>query len=272
MVKNSFFTRLTLTTSQLCVCVHACVCLCVCVCVVVQEDEAGPVWLWQQVLWDSKEDGGHVRKRDLQAGCDLAGMLTDVTAHWFNLWEGGKPRSRLHSLARVFWMRRRAVLSFMFLQAAAYSSEDGVLTEAMIDARVDDAVKQHQQKMDWLHKEEEAQTLTPPKVGAPGSGGKMGFTLPVSEEPQAHEVIAPLLELNPKQGDSSPRSSGIRQSAEGERADSLAQAAPSTDGKGKMLKEDEPGSRPPKDGTPVWVFALFSGALWIRKISLCPVM
>uniref|UniRef100_A0AAQ5YIZ3 AAA+ ATPase domain-containing protein n=1 Tax=Amphiprion ocellaris TaxID=80972 RepID=A0AAQ5YIZ3_AMPOC len=35
-------------------------------------------------------------------------------------------------------------------QAAAYSSEDGVLTEAMIDSRVDDAVKQHAQKMDWL--------------------------------------------------------------------------------------------------------------------------
>uniref|UniRef100_A0A671TIX2 ATPase family AAA domain containing 3A n=1 Tax=Sparus aurata TaxID=8175 RepID=A0A671TIX2_SPAAU len=47
-------------------------------------------------------------------------------------------------------------------QAAAYSSEDGVLTEAMIDARVDDAVKQHLQKMNWLHAEEEAQTLTPP--------------------------------------------------------------------------------------------------------------
>uniref|UniRef100_A0A8C4EGE9 AAA+ ATPase domain-containing protein n=1 Tax=Dicentrarchus labrax TaxID=13489 RepID=A0A8C4EGE9_DICLA len=40
-------------------------------------------------------------------------------------------------------------------QAAAYSSEDGVLTEAMIDARVDDAIKQHIQKMDWLHGEEE---------------------------------------------------------------------------------------------------------------------
>uniref|UniRef100_A0A6Q2WVR6 AAA+ ATPase domain-containing protein n=1 Tax=Esox lucius TaxID=8010 RepID=A0A6Q2WVR6_ESOLU len=36
-------------------------------------------------------------------------------------------------------------------QAAAYSSEDGVLTEAMIDSRVDDAVRQHLQKMDWLH-------------------------------------------------------------------------------------------------------------------------
>uniref|UniRef100_A0A8C2Z8V3 ATPase family AAA domain containing 3A n=1 Tax=Cyclopterus lumpus TaxID=8103 RepID=A0A8C2Z8V3_CYCLU len=39
-------------------------------------------------------------------------------------------------------------------QAAAYSSEDGVLTEAMIDARVDDAFKQHLQKMDWLHGDE----------------------------------------------------------------------------------------------------------------------
>ncbi|KAL3063777.1 hypothetical protein OYC64_000166 [Pagothenia borchgrevinki] len=35
-------------------------------------------------------------------------------------------------------------------QAAAYSSEDGVLTEAMIDSRVKEAVKQHAQKMDWL--------------------------------------------------------------------------------------------------------------------------
>ncbi|KAK7916662.1 hypothetical protein WMY93_012423 [Mugilogobius chulae] len=66
-------------------------------------------------------------------------------------------------------------------QAAAYSSEDGVLTEAMIDARVDDAVKQHRQKMDWLYAEEEAKTLTPPKPEAPVSGGKMGFALPPSE-------------------------------------------------------------------------------------------
>jgi ATPase family AAA domain-containing protein 3A/B len=32
----------------------------------------------------------------------------------------------------------------------AYASEDGVLTEAMMDARVQDAVQQHQQKMQWL--------------------------------------------------------------------------------------------------------------------------
>ncbi|XP_029434402.1 ATPase family AAA domain-containing protein 3 [Rhinatrema bivittatum] len=38
-------------------------------------------------------------------------------------------------------------------QAAAYASEDGILTEAMIDARVADAVRQHQQKMEWLKAE-----------------------------------------------------------------------------------------------------------------------
>ncbi|XP_035236669.1 ATPase family AAA domain-containing protein 3-like isoform X2 [Anguilla anguilla] len=52
-------------------------------------------------------------------------------------------------------------------QAAAYSSEDGVLTEAMIDARVVDAVQQHLQKMDWLQRE-----------GGPESGSKIGITLP----------------------------------------------------------------------------------------------
>ncbi|KAJ8395142.1 hypothetical protein AAFF_G00035980, partial [Aldrovandia affinis] len=52
-------------------------------------------------------------------------------------------------------------------QAAAYSSEDGVLTEAMIDARVADAVLQHLQKMDWLARE-----------GGPESGSKIGITLP----------------------------------------------------------------------------------------------
>ncbi|XP_039583501.1 ATPase family AAA domain-containing protein 3A isoform X1 [Passer montanus] len=38
-------------------------------------------------------------------------------------------------------------------QAAAYASEDGVLTEAMMDARVADAVRQHRQKMEWLKTE-----------------------------------------------------------------------------------------------------------------------
>uniref|UniRef100_A0A3Q2YN93 ATPase family AAA domain containing 3A n=1 Tax=Hippocampus comes TaxID=109280 RepID=A0A3Q2YN93_HIPCM len=88
-------------------------------------------------------------------------------------------------------------------QAAAYSSEDGVLTEAMIDTRVDDAVKQHRQKMDWLRTEEEAQTktLTPPPAGGAASSttGKMGFNLPLGETSQAQEVIAPLLVHKMKQ-------------------------------------------------------------------------
>uniref|UniRef100_A0A668AFS2 ATPase family AAA domain containing 3A n=1 Tax=Myripristis murdjan TaxID=586833 RepID=A0A668AFS2_9TELE len=51
-------------------------------------------------------------------------------------------------------------------QAAAYASENGVLTEEMIDSRVDDAIKQHAQKMDWLLMEA-------------GEGvGKIGVVLP----------------------------------------------------------------------------------------------
>ncbi|EHB00405.1 ATPase family AAA domain-containing protein 3 [Heterocephalus glaber] len=45
-------------------------------------------------------------------------------------------------------------------QAMAYASEDGVLTEAMMDARVQDAVQQHQQKMQWL--KVEGPTVTVP--------------------------------------------------------------------------------------------------------------
>uniref|UniRef100_A0A673GLI4 AAA+ ATPase domain-containing protein n=1 Tax=Sinocyclocheilus rhinocerous TaxID=307959 RepID=A0A673GLI4_9TELE len=54
-------------------------------------------------------------------------------------------------------------------QAAAYSSEDGVLTEAMIDARVDDAVRQHRQKMDWLHGEGIRETVQIPPLLNTGS-------------------------------------------------------------------------------------------------------
>ncbi|ELK23626.1 ATPase family AAA domain-containing protein 3 [Myotis davidii] len=38
-------------------------------------------------------------------------------------------------------------------QAMAYASEDGVLTEAMMDARVQDAIQQHRQKMQWVKAE-----------------------------------------------------------------------------------------------------------------------
>lgn len=46
----------------------------------------------------------------------------------------------------------------------AYASEDGVLTEAMMDARVRDAIRQHQQKMQWLKAEG-----TGPAVASPYS-------------------------------------------------------------------------------------------------------
>lgn len=156
-------------------------------------------------------------------------------------------------------------------QAAAYSSEDGVLTEAMIDARVDDAVKQHLQKMDWLRGEEEAQSLTPPPAGATAGGGKVGFTLPLSEAPQTKDVITPVLEMNIQQEASgAPTPAGIDQKAEGENTipavqdckdamkaeaaaaeESVAEAAAPTDSNDKVQKEDKTGSSPPKDGTPV---------------------
>ncbi|XP_034541980.1 ATPase family AAA domain containing 3 [Notolabrus celidotus] len=150
-------------------------------------------------------------------------------------------------------------------QAAAYSSEDGILTEAMIDARVDDAVKQHLQKMDWLHGEEEVQgkTLTPP-AGAITSGGKIGFDLPLSEAPQAEEVITPVLEIITKEEGESKATppSDIDSLEEGKSgqdckeafkeetvttAESLAKPAASA----TEEKEDKTGSSPPKDGTPV---------------------
>lgn len=39
-------------------------------------------------------------------------------------------------------------------QAAAYASEDGVLTEKMVMDRVEDAIKQHRQKVDWQSEQE----------------------------------------------------------------------------------------------------------------------
>uniref|UniRef100_A0A2I3HS70 ATPase family AAA domain containing 3A n=1 Tax=Nomascus leucogenys TaxID=61853 RepID=A0A2I3HS70_NOMLE len=50
--------------------------------------------------------------------------------------------------------------------ASAYASEDGVLTEAMMDTRVRDAVQQHQQKMCWL----KAEGPGHPHFTEPGSG------------------------------------------------------------------------------------------------------
>uniref|UniRef100_A0A3Q2XIJ6 ATPase family AAA domain containing 3A n=1 Tax=Hippocampus comes TaxID=109280 RepID=A0A3Q2XIJ6_HIPCM len=140
-------------------------------------------------------------------------------------------------------------------QAAAYSSEDGVLTEAMIDTRVDDAVKQHRQKMDWLRTEEEAQTktLTPPPAGGAASSttGKMGFNLPLGETSQAQEVIAPLLVHKMKQqGDCLPQErTAESQSSPSARLD--CEEANRASLEQRAEKKVEKTDSAPKDGTPV---------------------
>ncbi|XP_068171375.1 ATPase family AAA domain containing 3 [Antennarius striatus] len=134
-------------------------------------------------------------------------------------------------------------------QAAAYSSEDGVLTETMIDARVDEAVKQHLQKMDWLHGEEEAQSLTPPPAGAAASGGKGGFTLPVRQASQSDGVIAPVPE--PQECESTPRPSDKDQSADGQSTVTAGQDCQEAAKAEAVTKEKQADSPPPKDGTPV---------------------
>ncbi|KAF7693522.1 hypothetical protein HF521_008838 [Silurus meridionalis] len=127
-------------------------------------------------------------------------------------------------------------------QAAAYSSEDGVLTEAMIDARVDDAVQQHMQKMDWLHGDgvldNEGRAAPADQQG--GKSAKMGIILPQGSPLKAPEVLCPLKEAL----------DSTTQLAE-EGGSSAAE-------KGTVPLEGEGGGRhkeqkdvPPKDGTPV---------------------
>lgn len=169
------------------------------------------------------------------------------------------------------WICHECLRLHVTLQAAAYSSEDGVLTEAMIDARVDDAIKQHQQKMDWLHGEEAEgrSALPPPPPHAP-----RGFVLPLSETPKAEEVIAPVLEENVKrEGEclldevTPPPSDNCVLSAEaestipvqGQVTENVVKAAPnsgqteaSTPREGETERESKTPTAPPKDGTPVW--------------------
>ncbi|XP_043188846.1 ATPase family AAA domain-containing protein 3A homolog [Amphibalanus amphitrite] len=63
-------------------------------------------------------------------------------------------------------------------QAAAYASEDGVLTEKMVMDRVEDAIRQNRKKMEWLSEEERREgksgvhsdsTATPQSSPAPAS-------------------------------------------------------------------------------------------------------
>lgn len=125
----------------------------------------------------------------------------------------------------------------------------------MIDARVDDAVKQHHQKMDWLRAEVEATTLTPPPAGS-SMGGKMGFNLPLTKPSVAEEVIAPILERSADKSDADLPPSDTEKPTEKdcenlvEKVESISESV--TDGETKVEKQDKTGSLPPKDGTPVW--------------------
>ncbi|XP_034022440.1 ATPase family AAA domain containing 3 [Thalassophryne amazonica] len=140
-------------------------------------------------------------------------------------------------------------------QAAAYSSEDGVLTEAMIDARVDDAVKQHLQKMDWLHGEGEESQSKGLHTRVTGSGGKTGFVLPPTAPPQSHGVMGTKADSKSKPYDlTSPSSDTLDkrgvQDCEHSLKAGTETAAQTADGKGHMEKEGKPGLAP-KNGTPV---------------------
>lgn len=149
------------------------------------------------------------------------------------------------------WASRRADGDPFVFQAAAYSSEDGVLTEAMIDARVDDAIKQHHQKMDWLHGEEEARSLTPELAGATGSGGKRGFTLPLRQAPQAQEVIASAVRESHGAAASSERSPSADGSAGRDCVDASTAEEGGSEPPASSPPSDKTGPPPSKDGTPV---------------------
>ena len=101
----------------------------------------------------------------------------------------------------------------------------------MIDARVDEAVKQHRQKMNWLHAEAVSGEGGPGAGGAAAEGGlgKIGFTPP----PQAFSEN--ILEVESPSRDS-------------EMGDELGNG---TKSEGSSLAEGKPKAPPPKEGTPV---------------------
>nr|XP_018915660.1 PREDICTED: ATPase family AAA domain-containing protein 3-A [Bemisia tabaci] len=59
-------------------------------------------------------------------------------------------------------------------QAAAYASEDGVLTQKMVMSRCQDAVKQHQQKVMWQSEQEKKEARSISSSSQPSTKSKVG--------------------------------------------------------------------------------------------------
>ncbi|KAJ8260224.1 hypothetical protein GJAV_G00178520 [Gymnothorax javanicus] len=139
-------------------------------------------------------------------------------------------------------------------QAAAYSSEDGVLTEAMIDARVEDAIRQHQQKMDWLQTESPG---TEPQELAPLSQEVIELACEVAPSTQesaraAEEGTAPVTQDMPLDSTGLPAEQGAKTGAK-MKAEQSKEACEDTLNQ-SVGAETESGIKTelrPKDGTPV---------------------
>uniref|UniRef100_A0A8C9T4Z6 ATPase family AAA domain containing 3A n=1 Tax=Scleropages formosus TaxID=113540 RepID=A0A8C9T4Z6_SCLFO len=150
-------------------------------------------------------------------------------------------------------------------QAAAYSSEDGVLTEAMIDARVDDAIRQHRQKMDWLHREglesgAKVGVTLPPEEAIGSGGKKMGFVLPRDGAALTQGDTLQEGQLS-QDGGSLPVEEGGNNAAEAQATTPLPPERV-VEGRAKTVDPHSKGQgpdggsttreeAPPKDGTPV---------------------
>lgn len=86
-------------------------------------------------------------------------MLNEFTFCYFGNALNGK--FRLPYFVAFSFMRR---LKFI-LQAAAYASSDGILTEKMVDEKVDDTIRAHQKKIMWRSEQEDSKHGSASKAG-----------------------------------------------------------------------------------------------------------
>jgi hypothetical protein len=56
--------------------------------------------------------------------------------------------------------------NFVIVQAGAYASSDGILTEKMVDEKVDDSIRAHQKKIMWRSEQEKSEHGSTAKAGA----------------------------------------------------------------------------------------------------------